>query len=442
MKKSQQIEKEDSDNQPSETENNADRFVIKIPGFSLAYEDGVFQIELPVFTFEISIHLFLRFINWIKAFYEKCVTIVRQHTVISTIILVVSITMISGMWYVRYNETKTQDRLSNSFTLLGAGCINDASPWLTTLKPDTSNQDILTAQRLLLTNQLDQSEHLLMSILQKNTTNEKFLSFCHYALGRIMLIKENYSDAKKYFDTAISKNPSFSMALLAKGLTLEKQGFFQNALEQYNASLAITEQHCQNLDSNHHYRIAKVLCKRLQTITDCENSDDCRLKLTFDIEKLLKQRRKQSDTEQLKSSYRVMFLSLRQTGFNFSYTGESIYWSDLFTSHAFKKSEKIRQVDSLMVYGLLKRLELPYHSVNNPKIALNLSRYLPVDFIISGNVTQDKLDKIISVKVLNALTGDIVGQLSDKLSGNRIEDACKRLASQLFQLILNYKNKY
>ena len=439
MKKSQQIEKEDSDNQPSETENNADRFVIKIPGFSLAYEDGVFQIELPVFTFEISIHLFLRFINWIKAFYEKCVTIVRQHTVISTIILVVSITMISGMWYVRYNETKTQDRLSNSFTLLGAGCINDASPWLTTLKSDTSNQDILTAQRLLLTNQLDQSGHLLMSVLQKNTTNENHLSFCNYALGRIMLIKENYQDAEKYFDTAISKIPLFSMAILAKGLAFEKQGLFQKALEHYKTALAITEQQCQNIDSNHHYRIAKVLCKRLQTITDCENSDDCRLKLTFDIESLLKQRRKQSDTEQLKSSYRVMFLSLRQTGFNFSYTGESIYWSDLFASHACNQPEKIRQVDSLIVYGLLKRLELSYHSVNNSKVALNLARYLPVDFIISGNVTQDKLDKIIYVEVLNALSGDIVGQLSEKLSNSRIEDTLNKLASQLKPLILLYK---
>jgi len=53
--------------------------------------------------------------------------------------------------------------------------------------------------------------------------------------------------------------------------------------------------------------------------------------------------------------------------------------------------------------------------------------------------TNEKAAKIISVKVVNALTGDIVRQISDKVLDNHIENALKRLTDQLIQLILSYK---
>jgi len=440
MKKSQQTEKETPDNQSSMSKEDSDRFVVKIPGLFIAYNDGIFQIELPVFKFEISINLFLLLIKRIKVFYEKGMVIVKQHktmaTVISTIVLIVMITMVSSIWYVQFNKTQTQKQLLKNYTLMCAGCINESGSWLTTLKMNISNQDIFTAQELFLSNKIDLAEHLLRTNLQKGFKNENDLSFCNYALGRIMLIKEKYHEAEKYFNTATSLTPSFSIAILAKGLTFEKQGLLQQALKQYKASLTITEQKCKNLESNHLYHITTVLYQRIQTIETCQNSDDCRLNLTFEIEKLLKKPQKKSDSVNSKSGYGLMFLSLNQTGLNFPYTGENIYWTDVFARHTCSQSDQVHQVDPLMVFGLLKRIELPYSSVNNLKIALNIARYLPVDFIISGNISYENTNKTISVKILNAQTGDIVSQISEEVLNNRIEEALKRLASQINSVAL------
>jgi len=439
MEKSQQKEKKIPENKSSEKEENSDRFVFKVPGFSISYENGVFQIELPIFTFEISINLFLRLFKWFKTCYEKCLASAKQHKnmiiVMFTILLVISIMLLTGIWYVNLNQTKTQEQFLNKYNLLSAGCINGEFPWIKLLKIDKSNKDLLTAQQLFFNNKLDQAEDLFKSVIKKKSANKLCLSFCHYGLGRIMYIKEQYQDAKNCFKTAVSMNPNFSLAILAKGIILEKQGLFQKALEQYKTSLAITEQQCQNLNVNHHYNINKVLFKNLNTITQCENSDECRLRLKFDIEKLLKQPKKKSDTAESGPDYQVMFLSFKHTGFNSFYAGENMFWSDLISSHTCSQSDQIHQLDLLIVYGLLKRLELPYHSMNNLNIALNLAKYLPVDYIISGEISLEKTDKVICVKVLNALNGDVIEQILEKVSNNSIVNVLEKISGQVIKII-------
>ncbi len=102
--------------------------------------------------------------------------------------------------------------------------------------PDHSSLRELMAATLIVCGQLEHAHALLESLV----TAGKASKWVYYNLGLVAFLKENKLEALEQFKKAYGKDDNFAQAYLARGIILEDEGRFEEALWHYRKYLTLT----------------------------------------------------------------------------------------------------------------------------------------------------------------------------------------------------------
>jgi class 3 adenylate cyclase/tetratricopeptide (TPR) repeat protein len=273
-------------------------------------------------------------------------------------------------------------------------------------KGETTNSMLLTAQLALGKGHLEESEAAYHKALQNTPRDAWQLAECHYGLGRIFFKRGALSQAAAEFDQALSLDPSFTQALTAKGLVLERLGSLPSAVEHYEKAAS--------LDPGDH--LNAVLYQRCRThLTNVEN-EGTRARIDSLVSDLLKifqegQRPAGSKDEWTSRSLDCFFIDLETKGQLASREGEDAFLSAQI-SKGLSGATRFQMVERALLDRILEELKLSSTQLADPQTALRLGKILSARIIATGSLWRYKGQLQVTLRAVDTETTRVTAMVS------------------------------
>jgi len=252
------------------------------------------------------------------------------------------------------------------------------------------------------TNNFAQAHLIYQNIIDNEHSGVWVRSEAYTALGRIQLLEKKPLDAQNAFESAIQLNPSFVMAYTGKGFALEMQQKWKPASQFYLKAMNLIQQTGVDIQKHLLFRITHHLNQMVTQTSDCMDNQECQLKIAAQIDHMLKEARSLVENKEL-SKHRILMTHLKPKGFVSPWIGHHLLISREIVSHL-ESLTSIKNINSLQMVGLMKRLTRPLYDIHDFEIAKRLSRLLSASLVISGEIKRQTPHFYIDLKLYNLLT--------------------------------------
>ncbi len=242
-------------------------------------------------------------------------------------------------------------------------------------------------------------------------------------LGRYYAKAGEYQKARELYDRAIDIDPYYIEGTTNKGITYEKEGRWDKALESYRQALA--------LEKNDTFAVA--LARKAQEMLDIQKDAE-RKKRIDQLVKDLAARYRDQKTVQAKTEdpwtsppMILSFVDIQEKGAMSERDGFStVFVSEL--SNLLNGSGRMRVVERAVLDRLLEELNLGSSDLANQETALKLGRVLAARLIGTGSLLHMQQGSLLSLRLIDTETSAIPQVLTRQISGTGT------LEKELFQL--------
>ena len=242
-------------------------------------------------------------------------------------------------------------------------------------------------------------------------------------LGRFYADSGQYQKARELYDRAVKIDPYYIEGTTNKGVTFEKEGRWDKALESYQQALS--------MEKNDTF--AAVLAKKAQEMIDAQKDAERNKRIDQLVKDLAERYRSQKDRQPkvedtwTSSPMVLSFIDIQEKGIMSERDG----FSEVFTSELssmLNSSGRVRVVERVILDRLLAELNLGSSDLADPETKLKLGRVLAARLIGTGSLMHMPQGTLLSLRLIDSETTEIPDILSRQMSG------LGGLEKQIFQL--------
>ena len=242
-------------------------------------------------------------------------------------------------------------------------------------------------------------------------------------MGRFYADSGQYKKARDFYERAVNIDPYYIEGTTNKGITYEKEGRWDKALESYQQALSM----------NKNDTFAAVLAKKAQEMLDAQKDVERKKRIDQLVKDLAARYRSQKDSgpkveDTWTSSPMVLsFIDIQDKGIMPERDGFSaVFTSEL--SSMLNGSGRIRVVERGLLDRLLEELNLGSSELANPETKLKLGRVLAARLIGTGSLLHMPQGALLSLRLIDSETSEIPEVLTRQMSDPA------GLEKQIFQL--------
>ncbi|MBI5015951.1 MAG: redoxin domain-containing protein [Deltaproteobacteria bacterium] len=221
-------------------------------------------------------------------------------------------------------------------------------------------------------------------------------------LGRLYANRGEYQKARALYDEAVQVDPYYVEGTTNKGVSYEKQGQWDKALESYRQALAV--------DGGDAF--AGVLARKAQEMVDLQRDADRSKRMDQLVRDLAARYRSQKEapprTEDAWTSGPMIltFLDVQEKGGLAERDGFSAVFLAQLTDRL-NTSGRVKVVERALMERLLEELNLGSSELASPETALRLGRILAARLIGTGTVLHGAQGSLLSLRLIDTETSAI-----------------------------------
>lgn len=268
--------------------------------------------------------------------------------------------------------------------------------------PNRSYVHVIKGDILYAQNKKKEAEESYKTAAKKKDAEPYQEAVKYNQLGRLYASSGEYKKAQELYDSAVAIDPYYIEGTTNKGLTYEKEGKWDKALESYR----------QALDVNKNDSFASVLAKKAQEMIDYQKDSD-RKKRTDELVKSLAERYRSQKSIFPKSedtwTSRPMVLSFvdfQEKGGLSERDGLSTVLMAQLADNL-NASGRVKVVERVLIERLLEELNLGSSDLADPETALKLGRILAARMIGTGSLFFMPHSTLLSFRLIDTETSAI-----------------------------------
>ena len=242
-------------------------------------------------------------------------------------------------------------------------------------------------------------------------------------MGRLYAGSGDYKKARELYDKAVTIDPYYIEGTTNKGLTYEKEGQWDKALESYRQALAINEKD----------NFAAVLVKKAQEMLALQNDTERKKRMDALVKDLAEryrgQKKKMDKAEDTWTSGPMVlsFVDFQEKGGLAERDGFSTVLMAQLADHL-NASGRVKVVERALIERLLEELNLGSSDLADPETALRLGKVLAARLIGTGSVFYMPQGTLLNLRLIDTETSAI-----PQVTARQI-DAITSLDKELFRL--------
>lgn len=284
--------------------------------------------------------------------------------------------------------------------------------------PHVIKGDILYAQ-----NKKKEAAEEYQKAVNKKTAEPYQEAVRYNQMGRMYASSGDYKKARALYDQAVTIDPYYIEGTTNKGMTYEKEGQWDKALESYRQALAINEKD----------NFAVVLVKKAQEMLDIQKDTERKKRMDQLIKDLSErykvQKKKMDKSEDTWTSGPMVlsFVDIQEKGGLAERDGFSMV---LMTQLAdlLNASGRVKVVERAVIELLLEELNLGSSDLADPDTALRLGKVLAARLIGTGSVFYMPQGTLLNLRLIDTETSAI-----PQVTARQI-DTITSLDKELFRL--------
>lgn len=221
-------------------------------------------------------------------------------------------------------------------------------------------------------------------------------------LGRLYARKGDNEGARKLFDEAVAIDPFYIEGTTNKGLTYERQGKWDKALESYRQTLSLEKADVY----------ASTLARNAQQMLDAQKDVKKRERIDKLVKELAERYRSQQragarEEDSWTSRPMVLtFLDMQEKGGLPERDGLASVLA-LQLSDLLNESNRVRVVERVMLERLIDELNLGSSELADPETALKLGRVLAAKLVGTGSLLYMPGSTLLSMRLIDTETTSI-----------------------------------
>ncbi len=218
-------------------------------------------------------------------------------------------------------------------------------------------------------------------------------------MGRYYASTGQYGKARELYDQAIQIDPYYIEGTTNKGLTYEKEGKWDKALESYRQALAL----------NKTDTFAAVLAKKAQEMIDLQRDIKRKERVDQLVKELAARFRAQKETAQkTEDSWTsqpmiLTFVDFQEKGGLAERDGFSSVMMSQLADHL-NASGRVKVVERILIDRLLEELNIGSSELAHPETALKLGRVLAARLIGTGSLVYLPQGTLLNLRLIDTET--------------------------------------
>jgi tetratricopeptide (TPR) repeat protein len=289
--------------------------------------------------------------------------------------------------------------------------------------PDRSFPHVIKGDILYAQNKKKEAGEEYQKAVNKKTAEPYQQAVRYNQMGRLYASSGDYKKARELYDQAVTIDPYYIEGTTNKGLTYEKEGRWDKALESYRQALAINEKD----------NFASVLVKKAQEMLDIQKDAERKKRMDQLIKDLAErykgQKKKLEESEDTWTSGPMVlsFVDIQEKGGLAERDGFSIVLTTQLAD-LLNASGRVRVVERLVIERLLEELNLGSSDLADPETALRLGKVLAARLIGTGSVFYMPQGTLLNLRLIDTETSAIPQVTTRQI------DALASLDKELFRL--------
>jgi tetratricopeptide (TPR) repeat protein/peroxiredoxin len=266
--------------------------------------------------------------------------------------------------------------------------------------PDRAYIHVVKGDLLYGQNKKSEAEAEYRKAVEKKSTEPYQKAQAYNKLGRLHAALEKYESSRELYDQAIELNPFYVEATSNKGVTYEKEGRYDKAMESYQKTLSLDGQD----------PFTAVLVKKAQEMLELQKDSESKKRVDSLIKELTQRYAmekkplfKGEDTWTSRPMI-LTFVDFQEKGALPERDGLSIVLAtrlaDLLNS-----SGRVQVVERVIIERLLSELNLGSSELADPETALKLGKVLAAKLIGTGVLHHLPDRTILNLRVIDTETG-------------------------------------
>ncbi len=251
-------------------------------------------------------------------------------------------------------------------------------------------------------------------------------------LGRFYASSGQYKKARELYDHAVEVDPYYIEGTTNKGVTYEKEGRWDKALEAYRQALVL-----EKTDT-----FAAVLAKKAQEMLDLQKDAERKKRMDQLIKDLAARYRGQKEIPKEEDTWTsrpmvLTFVDFQEKGGLAERDGfSSVLMSQL--SEYLNASGRVKVVDRVLVERLLEELNLGSSELADPETALKLGRVMAAKLIGTGSLFYMPKGTLLSFRLIDSETSAIPQVTTKQLDAETsLERELLRLNREILRTVIN-----
>jgi tetratricopeptide (TPR) repeat protein/peroxiredoxin len=279
--------------------------------------------------------------------------------------------------------------------------------------PDRAYPHVIKGDILYARGKKEAAEAEYRQSIQKTEAEPYHKAVRYNQLGRLYASAMQYDRAREIFDQAIAIDPYYVEATTNKGITYEKEGKWDKALESYRQALAV-----EKSDT-----FAAVLAKKAQEMVEIQRDAERKKridKLVKDLADRYRSQKKISLKRRDTWTSRPMILSFvdfQEKGGLAERDGFSTVLTVQLADHL-NASGRVQVVERVLIERLLEELNLGSSELADPETALRLGEVLAAKLIGTGSLYYLSSGTLLSLRLIDTETSAIPGMVNRQFSSH------------------------
>ena len=299
--------------------------------------------------------------------------------------------------------------------------------------PERSYAHVIKGDILYSRNQKDLAESEYQKAVKKGSGEPFQKAAASNKLGRLYASLGKYERSRELYDQAVVLDPYYIEAMTNKGVTYEKQGNWDKALETYKKG--------EGIDKNDVFAMALVKrATEMLAVKNDEQRSERIDKLVKDLSKRYRSHKAASDkkTEDSWTSRPMVisFVDFNETGSLSERDGFStVLTTEL--SDKLNSSGRVKVVERILIERLLEELNLGSSDLADPQTALKLGRVLAAKIMGTGTMLHTPSGTMLSLRLVDTETSLIPKVLNREIGpGTSLKEELYSLNREILSSIM------
>ncbi len=298
--------------------------------------------------------------------------------------------------------------------------------------PDRPFVHVVKGDLLYSQNRKEEAENQYKKAINKKEAEPYQKAVAYNQLGRVQATLGNYEKARNLYDQAIEIDPYYIEATSNKGVTYEKEGQWDKALDAYRYTMILNKKDT----------FAAVLAKKAEEMLALQENTAKKKRIDKLVKELAKRYRSQKKSLLKKEDswtsrpMIISFVDFKEKGGLAQRDGLSIVLTTQLADWL-NASGRVRVVERVLMERLLEELNIGSSELADPETALKLGKVLAAKIISTGSLFYMQGGTMLNLRLIDTETSAIPKVITREINlQTSLEKELSRLNREIIKTII------